>query len=138
MPVRESPAKVLFLDYVCDSCKEGVMEFSKSVIKNEQLVYTHVCNKCGNTEDLDIRYPTFKVVKDITEDKEQLTVKMGHFGVKRWYKGDQLHREDGPAVEYPNGTKQYWINGRLHREDGPAVEYADGTQEYWVNGARIK
>ena len=21
------------------------------------------------------------------------------------------HREDGPAIEYPNGTKEWWLNG---------------------------
>ena len=42
----------------------------------------------------------------------------------------QRHREDGPAVEYINGTKLWYLNGQRHREDGPAVEYADGTK-YW-------
>ena len=35
---------------------------------------------------------------------------------------DQLHREDGPAVELPEGTRFWFLNGKLHREDGPAVE----------------
>ena len=47
---------------------------------------------------------------------------------------DKLHREDGPAVEYANGTKQWWFNGKRHREDGPAVEYTDGTKQWWFNG----
>ena len=42
----------------------------------------------------------------------------------------QFHREDGPAVEYANGTKCWYRNDQLHREDGPAVEYAHGTK-YW-------
>ena len=46
----------------------------------------------------------------------------------------QLHREDGPAVEYPSGTVEWWQNGVLHRTDGPAVEYADGNKEWWING----
>ena len=34
-------------------------------------------------------------------------------GIKRWLndKG-QLHREDGPAVEYTDGSKEFHINGR--------------------------
>ena len=32
----------------------------------------------------------------------------------------QIHRLDGPAVEYNNGTIQWAQNGVLHREDGPA------------------
>jgi hypothetical protein len=46
----------------------------------------------------------------------------------------QLHREDGPAVEYPSGFKIWWVNGKQHRLDGPAFEYADGHKEWWVNG----
>jgi hypothetical protein len=56
---------------------------------------------------------------------------------KRWYneKGE-LHRKDGPAVEYFNGGKEWWINNKLHREDGPAVEYIDGDQEWYIDGKR--
>jgi hypothetical protein len=46
----------------------------------------------------------------------------------------QLHREDGPAIEYPNGTKLWYQNNLLHREDGPAIEWASGTREWWLNG----
>ncbi len=31
----------------------------------------------------------------------------------------ELHREDGPAIEYTSGTKMWYQNGKLHREDGP-------------------
>jgi len=47
----------------------------------------------------------------------------------------ELHREDGPAVEYNDGTKEWWLNGQLHREDGPAIEYYDGIKEWWLNGS---
>ena len=49
-------------------------------------------------------------------------------------KSGAFHREDGPAVEYSNGTKYWWVNGRLHREDGPAIEYADGSKRWYVDG----
>lgn len=29
----------------------------------------------------------------------------------------QLHRDDGPAVEYPNGTKEWWLNGEQLSEE---------------------
>ena len=34
-----------------------------------------------------------------------------------------------------DGTK-YWrlLNGKVHREDGPAVEWENGTKEWWLNG----
>jgi hypothetical protein len=82
-------------------------------------------------------------------------------GSKRWYLNGKLHREDGPAVEYPNGTKEWWLNGfrhrgsgpaiegkfgdlswykhgQLHREDGPAVEWANDSGKSWfLNGKLI-
>lgn len=45
----------------------------------------------------------------------------------RWYNSkDQLHREDGPAVEYTNDDKAWYINGQRHREDGPAMKATYG------------
>ena len=52
-------------------------------------------------------------------------------GTKRWLlPNGKLHREDGPAVEYTDGTKCWCRNGKRHREDGPAVEYANGYKEW--------
>ena len=47
---------------------------------------------------------------------------------------DELHREDGPAVEWSNGSQEYWVNGKRHREDGPAIIHPDGTELYFING----
>jgi hypothetical protein len=47
-----------------------------------------------------------------------------------------LHREDGPAREYFNGSKHWYFNGQRHREDGPAIEGADGTKHWFKNGQR--
>ena len=50
----------------------------------------------------------------------------------------KLHREDGPALIWGNGSSQAWYqNGILHREDGPAIIYADGVQEWYLNGKKI-
>ena len=55
-------------------------------------------------------------------------------GTKLWFINGQRHREDGPAVEYSNGTKYWYKNGQLHREDGPAIEYANGDKYWYLNG----
>jgi len=39
-----------------------------------------------------------------------------------------LHREDGPAVIYQNGTLHWYVNNIRHRIDGPAT--------IWWNGCR--
>jgi hypothetical protein len=48
----------------------------------------------------------------------------------------QYHREDGPAIEYADGSKAWYINGKLHREDGPAFEEPNGYKAWWINGVR--
>jgi hypothetical protein len=55
-------------------------------------------------------------------------------GTKRWYLNDKLHREDGPAIEYANGDKHWYLDNELHREDGPAMEYADGDNFWYLDG----
>ena len=32
-------------------------------------------------------------------------------GSKRWTLNGEYHCEDGPAIEYPNGTNQWLLNG---------------------------
>lgn len=57
-------------------------------------------------------------------------------GGRKWYKQDELHRDDGPAVEWPD-SKRWWVNGKRHRLDGPAIENAGGHSEWWVDGKHV-
>ena len=50
----------------------------------------------------------------------------------------QLHRDNGPAVIYPDGTQLWYRNGKRHRDDGPSAVYPDGTQYWHRNGFRVK
>ncbi len=45
----------------------------------------------------------------------------------------KYHREDGPAVEYTNGSKEWYINGKLHREHGPAIILGNGTKWWFLD-----
>ena len=56
------------------------------------------------------------------------------YGDKEWYLDGQLHREDGPALEWADGFKEWYLNGQLHRTDGPAIEYANGDKSWFLNG----
>src|SRR5690606_26336186 len=56
-------------------------------------------------------------------------------GTRKWYRNGQLHRDDGPAIEWPDGSKSWYRNGQLHRDDGPAVEGANGVK-YWYREGR--
>lgn len=44
------------------------------------------------------------------------------------------HKEDGPAIIWPNGDQYWHKNGKLHREDGPAIILSNGEIEWWLNG----
>jgi hypothetical protein len=70
-------------------------------------------------------------------------------GRQHWRLPDwTFHREDGPAVLYPNGDCQWYFDGRLHREDGPAIEFRhpgisdmdllpEPIIEWWYHGKRL-
>ena len=57
-------------------------------------------------------------------------------GTKRWILNGYYHREDGPAIDMPNGAKYWYINGLLHREDGPAIDWPDGITIWYIKDNR--
>ena len=60
------------------------------------------------------------------------------YEIKSWYKNNRLHREDGPAIEYPNGSKIWCQNGKTHRLNGPAIELVNGNKYWYYQGKYIK
>ena len=57
-------------------------------------------------------------------------------GTKAWYLNGKRHRTDGPAREQ-SGNKSWWFNGRRHRPHGPAIEWANGDKEWYLNGKNV-
>ena len=55
-------------------------------------------------------------------------------GSKGWFLNGKYHREDGPAREWNDGGESWYLNGKRHREDGPAIEWADGDKWWYLNG----
>jgi len=63
------------------------------------------------------------------------TPQTDEYGDRRWYNSEgELHREDGPAIEWADGTRSWYLNNQRHREDGPAMEWSDGTRSWYWNG----
>jgi hypothetical protein len=52
-------------------------------------------------------------------------------GTKVWYYKGRKHRDDGPAYEGNDGDKSWYIHDHLHQENAPAVIYANGDEEWW-------
>jgi hypothetical protein len=59
-------------------------------------------------------------------------------GARAWWKDDKIHRDGGPAFEWPDGTHYWYKDGKHHRNDGPAVEYSDGNRMWYENGEFVK
>ena len=47
---------------------------------------------------------------------------------------DGLTEEQPTCKTLPGGSKVWFLNGKLHRTDGPAVEWADGSKTWWLHG----
>lgn len=79
----------------------------------------------------------------------------GRDGSIKWRTVDgRMHRTDGPAATWPDGTEVWFFDGKVHRTDGPAATRVDGFQswttdstdhptrnlvvseEWWVHGKR--
>ena len=55
-----------------------------------------------------------------------------------WYNDEgKLHKDNGPAAEWSDGTKEWFLNGKIHRKDGPAIEYSNGYKAWYLNGERL-
>ena len=68
-------------------------------------------------------------------DALKYRVEVDAFGTREFYNSDgQLHRTNGPAIEYANGTKYWYQNGACHRIDGPAIEWDSGGKAWFING----
>ena len=57
-------------------------------------------------------------------------------GSTYWYKNAKWHRDDGPAITLSGGTKYWFKEGKKHRVGGPAVEFSDGENQWFHNGKR--
>lgn len=55
-------------------------------------------------------------------------------GSYSWYKHGQLHRLGGPA--YKDSSGEHWyVDGKHHRDGGPAISWKNGS-EHWLNNGR--
>jgi hypothetical protein len=62
--------------------------------------------------------------------------KTNEYGTFYYNDKEELHRTDGPAVEFAS-YKAWYLDGKRHRTDGPAVESAGGYKEWYVDGEEL-
>ena len=51
--------------------------------------------------------------------------------------GEHYKTKDGYRFEDVDGNILWYRNWVLHRLDGPAVEFANGSKSWWVNGEQM-
>ena len=61
-------------------------------------------------------------------------------GTTIYLKNGQLHRDNGPAIEFPGGMGSvFFQHGRLHRNNGPAISWPYEEDCQWFkHGMRIR
>lgn len=55
-------------------------------------------------------------------------------GIIRFTVNGQPHNDNGPAIEYPDGTQIFCQHGMLHNDNGPALILPNGTTYHYRNG----
>ena len=71
-------------------------------------------------------------------DALKYRVVIDSYGNRLYYNSaGKWHRENGPAIEWSNGTKSWYQNGKRHRIDGAAIEYSDGDKVWFINGEEL-
>ena len=91
----------------------------------------------GNVS-IEIKSSLIKIYKNEKLHREDGPAIIYSNGSKVWYRNGLCHRDDGPAVIDSDGFKAWYKNGLYHRDDGPAIIHNDGTKEWYKNGVRIK
>lgn len=62
-----------------------------------------------------------------------MTCKIGENGTKIYFNQlEQVHREDGPAIEWSNKDKEWWVNDKRHRWNSPALIITDLGINVWM------
>jgi len=59
-------------------------------------------------------------------------------GNKYYYIDNRLHKEDGPACQYADGSEEWYLYGKRHRIDGPAITWTNGDKDWYYQGTWIK
>lgn len=74
-----------------------------------------------------------RVIKEEVQEVP-LIIKDNDFAIEHYHPFiEKLHRLDGPALEYRDGSKYWYCDGRLHREEGPAIE-TESYRAWFIEG----
>ena len=64
-----------------------------------------------------------------------ISIKNNELGITLHFYNGLLHKEDGPAVLYRDGTKEWWFNGIRHNNNGPAI--VTGSHSIFIKNGKV-
>jgi len=127
-----------------------IITVGKETLSLEQEELANLRNQHKNNSNIDkllsnldlkkiLNLNKLKIITTYYNSKEELHREDGPAieqinGDKFWYQNGKLSRKDGPAIEFANGDKEWYQNGELSREDGPAIEWANRDKQWYQNG----
>jgi len=115
--------------------EDGMTDIQPSDVKELAVALAYDRLEIEDTSS-EATYISYGDIQSQEVDSKDLIRTINKYGTIIYELNGQFHRDDGPAIEYTDGTKKWYLNGFLHRTDGPAVEYADGG-ELWYADNRL-
>ena len=73
----------------------------------------------------------------MTEDNNIPVMEVDEFGNKTWFLNGNLHREDGPAIEWSDGTKCWYLNDEFIVGTSPDIEKALFTLSTYLQDQEV-
>jgi len=70
------------------------------------------------------------------ESVEQQLTEEEWYEFRKW-SHRTYHREDGPALEFADGSRHWYLNGKRHRLDGPAMQNPNKVSMWWIDGFEV-
>lgn len=70
MTERTFDVRPVYVDYLCDACKAGVMMRDGNEapsLSGKRLGYSHICSNCHDTQEYNISYPLLRWVPIVPE-----------------------------------------------------------------------
>jgi hypothetical protein len=110
-------------DLKCKYCGKEMKSKSGKTLHEKKCAQSFKDN-CNNSE---------APIITPTDDTENCVPSDGK--PERFYNDQgKLHKEDGPAIIWPDGHMEWWLDGKKHRNNGPAICHRDGLKEWDDNG----
>lgn len=124
---------------ISDKRKYSLSDYGASVVEQIKPGSTHVDLLTFDDPEITqyLRIPPVdnKLSWQIFDDNRREVDEAGNV----WYYNskNELHRLDGPAIEWADGTKWWYQHDRWHRLDGPANEWVNGFKRWFIDGEEI-